>query len=324
MVAAGLDLGADFFAVIVVVLHTAVGQQLSHGVIEHGFNRRGHVVKIVDRGVFHHIERIVQRRLVLFLGDEVVVIHALEHIIRAVIRIARLTRAVIVAARVVFGGVSRDGGQRCAFAQRQLTQAFAEVTRRGLDAVVALAQRDGVEIPFQNLILGVFLFQLDGKICLLNFALVALLGGEQLVLDELLGDGGTALRGIVLQVGHESADDALDVNAIVGVEACVLDRHKGLSQLIRNLVKICPDAVFRPAVGGDQIAVAVVDKGGQVLGFDLFHVQLRRGVVIGLSNAHHQTESAHAHHKHYDQQQRHRRAQHGEYVVRLSVTRLKE
>ena len=275
--------------------------------------------------MFHHIERIVQSRLVLFLGDEVVVIHALEHIIRAVIRIARLTRTVIVAAGVIFGGVSRDGGQRCAFAQRQLAQVLIVIVlRRGLDAVVALAQRDGVEIPFQNLILGVFLFQLDGKICLLNFALVALLGGEQLVLDELLGDGGTALRGVVLQVGHESADDALDVNAIVGVEACVLDRHKGLSQLIRNLVKICPDAVFRPAVGGDQIAVAVVDKGGQVLGFDLFHVQLRRGVVIGLSNAHHQTESAHAHHKHYDQQQRHRRAQHGEYVVRLPVTRLKE
>lgn len=135
----------------------------------------------------------------------------------------------------------------------------------GLDAVVALAQGDDVEVPLQNLLLGVFALQLDGQVRLLQLALVALLGGQQRGLDELLGDGGAALRALVLQVGDKGADDALDVDAVVGEEARVLHGHKGVDQILRDLVVIGPDAVLRSLVGGDELAVAVVDEGGEVL-----------------------------------------------------------
>ena len=320
VVAAFLNFAADGGAVFARVLQVAVREQLRHRVVEHRFHGGGHVVQVVDRGILHHGERIRERRVVLRLGDEPIVVHALQHVVRAVVDDARLARAVVVAARVVAAGVAGDGRKGRALAQRQLRQVLVVVVLgRSLDAVVALAQGDDVEVPLQDLLLGVFALQLDGQVRLLQLALVALLGGQQRGLDELLGDGGAALRALVLQVGDKGADDALDVDAVMGEEARVLHGHKGVDQILRDLVVIGPDAVLRSLVGGDELAVAVVDEGGEVLRLDLVHVQVRRRLVVALGHAHQRAEAADPEDQHHHKQDADRVAQHREDEVWLLI-----
>ena len=297
-VAAGLDLVADDLAVGGGVVQAAQLQEGVGGVREHGLHGGGHVVQLVDRGFLHHRDGVLQGGQIFLVGDGVVFIHGAQHIVGAVVGVLLVARAVIVAPGIVAGGVSGDARQGGALPQGQLVQVLVKVVLgRGLDAIVGLAQRNGVQIPLQNLLLGGGLFQLDGHVGLLDLALVGLLGGEQAGLDQLLGDGGAALHGLVAQVGHKGADDTLDVDAVVRKEARVLHADKGHVQLLGNLLEAGPDAVFTALVIGDQVAVHIVDEAGQVLLLDLLQVQIGRGVVIALSDAQHQPKAGNAQHK---------------------------
>ncbi len=82
------------------------------------------------------------------------------------------------------------------------------------------------------------------------------------VLDVLLGDGGAALHdGACAQVEHHGARDALEVDAVVLVEALVLDGHRGVLHDLGDLVAGHEDAVLGPVQLGDELTVTVVDGG---------------------------------------------------------------
>src|SRR4051812_43452096 len=107
----------------------------------------------------------------------------------------------------------------------------AEVRLCGLlDPVGAVAEIDLVEVLGEDLVLVPVALEL---VCERSLAELledgpALLGAQG-VLDELLSDGGCALRRTRLEnVLDDCAPDALEVDAAVLVEALILDRDRRL------------------------------------------------------------------------------------------------
>ena len=107
----------------------------------------------------------------------------------------------------------------------------AEVgARRRLDAVGALAEVDRVEVLGEDFVLAPVALEPVGERRLAELLedRAAALGGER-VLDELLGDRRAALGGALAEdVLDQGAADALEVDAVVRVEARVLDRDHGV------------------------------------------------------------------------------------------------
>lgn len=94
-----------------------------------------------------------------------------------------------------------------------------------------------------------------------------------------------ALRRTAGKVGDQRADDALDIDAVMLVKACVLDGDEGVLQHIGNLVDRNHDAVFRTLVIGDEIAVAVINKRSLILRIERGEVERRRGIDESLGDA---------------------------------------
>src|SRR5690606_39497970 len=92
---------------------------------------------------------------------------------------------------------------------------------------------------------------------LLDLALQAALGGQEQVLDQLLGEGRAALNGPAgAPVDPGGADQALVVERAVLVEARVLGRQEGLYDMVGQLGE--GDAVAESRVSlGDQLAAPV-------------------------------------------------------------------
>ncbi len=98
------------------------------------------------------------------------------------------------------------------------------------------AKVDGVHIIDQDGFLVHDLFQLKGKILFLKLSLElvgkGILAGpvrEDVVFKELLGDGaGSFGKMPVLNAHNARTDDALDINAVMVVEAGVLDGYEGV------------------------------------------------------------------------------------------------
>ncbi len=109
--------------------------------------------------------------------------------------------------------------------------------RGGFDAVRAGAEVDRVQVVAQDPLLGPLARQVVGERRLpqLREQRAVVLGGGG-VLDELLGDRGTALdRALLEDVLVERAADAAQVVALVGVEAPVLDRDDRVLHHRRDL-----------------------------------------------------------------------------------------
>ncbi len=326
MIAAGAQLVFHLAAVFAGVLQAVELKEAVHDVLHGVFHVMGvvvHPVALGGGGLQHMRRGGVQRLLVLLMGDELVFIHAAQHIIRA-----------IVGKRLVVGGVGGAGvevaagiivvrvvGQTCehgALAQGQLTQFLAEIPlRRHLHAVVVFAQVDGVEVVLQNLQLGVLGFQLHGQVGLLDLALVAELVAQHRVFDELLGDGRAALLGAGDEVLDKGADDALDVDAVVGIKARILHGDKSVAQILRHEGDVDHDAVFGALVVGDDVALRVVEKAGLVLVVQKGQVQRGRGFHIALGNAHHRARQRQT--AQHDQQRRqaHSVDQHRQHKIGL-------
>ena len=197
----------------------------------------------------------------------------------------------------VQGGVVGDGDEAGALRHVQLGDVLAEVElRRGLDAVAALAQVDGVEIVLQDLLLGVVLLELQCPEDLPHLAVdgVAVVAGH--VLEHLLGQGGAAVCGLGPdEEVRRGAKSALPVHALVLEEPVVLDGHGGLRQGRGHLVIVHPDAVL---VAVDRLVlhplpgllVLIIDDGAQV-----------HGIVVGVDVQRRGQGGLYVHHKEPDQ-----------------------
>ena len=160
----------------------------------------------------------------------------------------------------VIGGQVDDADDGGALRQGQLAGFLAEVRLgRGVDAVAALAEIDGVQVPGDDLVLVVLLLELQRLEYLDQLALDGdvVVAGE--VLDELLGYRGAAedvVRGG--EHGGDGGQRAEPVHALVLIEAAVLDGDEGLHQIVGDVLQVHPDAVLPAGEGGQLLPFAVV------------------------------------------------------------------
>jgi hypothetical protein len=199
-----------------------------------------------------------------------------------------------VVGRVERAGVLHQAGEDRGLVEVEVARVDVEVVLGGrLDAVGAVAEVDGVEVALEDPVLGVLLLQGDRVAQLLELAgvgvvddLGALLlgarGGEEGLLDQLLGDRGPALDDAAgAEVGDQGAHGALDVEGAVLVEAVVLDRDDGLDHGARDLVERDVDPVL---VEDRREHAAVAGQDGRLLGQRL-GLELEGEVVGGLGGA---------------------------------------
>ena len=179
----------------------------------------------------------IRHGLVVFcLCDLILVQHVVQH---------RFSAGGIVFGetdRIVAVGVLRDPGDAGAFRQRQITDVLAEITlARHLDTQAVLAEVDRIEVTDQDLFLRDFVLQLDGQILLLELPDEARAPAlfrasvKDIVLDELLGDGGSAAVDLSAekQRGH-GAEHPADVHAFMRPETFVLDSDESVDEVLRN------------------------------------------------------------------------------------------
>ena len=208
--------------------------------------------------------------VVLLLRDVTAAQHVVEDLV------ATLLGRVGVHGRVVVGGRVGQADERGGLGQGELAGVLVEVgDARGLDAVGAVAVVDRVEVHQQDLVLGVGLLHLDGDVGLADLTLerlLELLVGQDGVSHELLGDGRGAL-GAACELREHGSADADGVDAVVGVEAFVLDVDGALPHVLGDLVLRDGTAVLE-VEGGDGVALRVIDLAG--LGYE---VGVGRGVV---------------------------------------------
>ncbi len=277
--------------------------RVAHGVLQvvHiGVERPGFRVLPQDSG------RLRVLRFGEFLqGNHLVFIHHAQNIVGAVVDAGNVVDAfsgtgVEVPTGIVVVGVGGHPGQHGTLPEGQLLELFAEVAFGcHLDSIVVLPQVDGVEVTLQDFVLGVACLQLKRQVGLLYFALIALLEGEQGILDQLLGDGGTALLGAGNEVGGKGADDAFEIDPAVAIKPHILRRYKGISQVMGHGIDAHHDAVFSALVVGDKVSVAVIEEGGLVLVADFGDIQHRRCLHIRFGNADHRANARKACQEHH-------------------------
>ena len=207
------------------------------------------------------LDRLGRRVGGIRLGDVAVVGHRLEDLVAA------LQRRALVLERVVLRGRLREAGDHRRLVEREVLGVLAEVGERGrLDADRRASLhgpvRHVVQVVLEDPALVVLLLELGGHLGLADLALeVALRVLDVERAHQLLRDRRAALHGLprgeVLPAG---ADHALVVDAVVLVEALVLDGDRRLAQRDRHVV---------PRDRGADLGRLHVAEPGAVRGEDL-------------------------------------------------------
>ena len=153
-----------------------------------------------------------------------------------------------------------------------------EPLHRRFDAVRALPEVHGVEVLLEDLLLRVLLVQTHRQDDFLDLAVDVALGGEDPVLDELLGDRRAALldrsRREVLECGTK---DTVEVDAVVGPERLVLDRDHRVLDDLGHVLELDVLTVLEPELR-DHAELRVVDR--RTLGERLEVAELVARVVV--------------------------------------------
>ena len=288
--------------VLGIILQSVQLQQDTHNFLYGVFHIMGILIHAVAgrRSFLKHMGRSrVQGFLILFPGNELVLIHAPEHIICPVVGHLRVVFIIAlpgiqVPPRIIIIGIVGGAGQNSAFPQGQVTQVLAEIALcRHLYTIVVFTQENGVQVALQDLVLGIPVLQLQGQVGFLDLSLIALFRRKQGVFDQLLGNGGSALGSGGSQVGNKRADNTLQVHTAVGIEAGILHSDKRVAEHLRHGVQGHQHAVFRSFVFRDQVAVGIIDKGGLRLGVHCHQVQLGSRVHIALGDSRQRAETGH-------------------------------
>ena len=174
-------------------------------------------------------ERLFARLVVLFLGDVVQLVHALQDVLLTHLRALRIDD------RVIRGRRLRQTGQHGRFGQRQILQVLAEVhPRRARETIGALTEIDLIHVHLENLIFRQLRLDLVREQHFVDLARVGLLARKEEVARHLHRDRARALRGVAIgQRDKAGARDAGEVDAAVIVEARVFDGEDRLLQTDR-------------------------------------------------------------------------------------------
>ena len=133
--------------------------------------------------------------------------------------------------------------------------------RRRLDAVRALPEVHGVEVLREDLVLGELVLELPRQQRLVDLALERLVVAHVELLHELLGDRGPTFDDRAgRDVRVRGADDRAEVDAVVVVEALVLDRDHGVADGLRHLRPGEHDPVDARVELRDEAAVRRVEE----------------------------------------------------------------
>ena len=160
-----------------------------------------------------------------------------------------------------------DPGDQRRLGEVEVGHVLVEVGLRcRLHPVRAVAQVHGVQVLQQDEVLAVLVLQPGGVPDLLQLAAGRLFGiADDGQLHVLLRDGGSALADAsLLQVGACRPDDGLQVEAVVDVEALVLDGDDGVADHLGDLVQ---GAGAGPVLGGherDDVASVVGHDHGRL------------------------------------------------------------
>ena len=190
-------------------------------------------------GVLNAVVDIVRERcLLLLLGDVTLPQHVAEyHLPLLLVRLPPRNR---VEARGVLG----DAGEHGALRERQILDLFVEVAPRShFDAERIAAEVDGIQVVRQDNFLAHDALEFHRKVLLLNFSGQLLAEAlfpaavEEIVFDELLGDGRAAAR-TRSPANHTDnrAHNGARVDAVVLPEPLVLNRDKGIDQVLRQFL----------------------------------------------------------------------------------------
>ena len=203
----------------------------------------------------------------LLVGDVPEGVHAGQHLVAPGRRVLRVDD------RVVVGGALHQAGEHGRLREGEVRGVHAEVLLRGgLDAVGALAEVHDVQVPGEDLVLGVGLLQGEREPGLPQLAADGLLVRrlpvlrrrrrlQQGLLDQLLGERrATLLHRAGRHVPGQRAQRALHVEAVVVVEAGVLDVDQRLLHDVGDLVGGHRRAVVGEEVG-DQRPVGREHRG---------------------------------------------------------------
>ena len=249
------QLAADFIGEVIARRHLAVG--------------RGEIA------VLHAAQRQLGLGLIGGLVDESVLPHLAQDIV------APLGHPFLGADGVIAARRLRHGGQHRGLVRFQFRQRLVEIgLRRRRHAKAVLAQKDLVQVKFQNLVLAQRAFQPRGQDHLFHLALDAAVAGQQEVLHHLLGDGrGAAHAGPARS--HRlvcRADDAAHVIAGMAEEVLVLGADEGLLDLVGDFLDRHEDAAFlREFVDQHPFAgINAADRLGRVLRQRLMARQVAR------------------------------------------------
>jgi hypothetical protein len=201
-------------------------------------------------------------------ADVALLEHALENEVPAGLGGLRVLQRVERARRLHDAGqqrasAARAGRRTCGARATRKPGGWGLEVRRGggLDPVGAVAEVDRVEVVAQDPLLGPLVRDLVGqrRLAQLVEQRALLLGGER-DLDELLRDRGAALDGLLgAHVLPQGARDAAQVDAVVGVEAAILDRDDRLLHHRRDVRGLDHDAALVAGQQAQRLAVHVLD-----------------------------------------------------------------
>ena len=189
---------------------------------------------------------------------------------------------------VIEGGIIGNADDTGALCGSQLVDILGKVDLRcALHAVAALAQVDGVQIPFQNFFLGVALLHRQGAEDLLHLTVdghVVLLGQ---VLDQLLGDGGGTVGGIAAHKVAHSGYRSNPVHTVVLAETLILNGDCGVDHVLGNFRIADPDTVLRGVellqfFIFTGLPIPIINNGGLGQG-DVVQLQIL-GIFIGFGD----------------------------------------
>ncbi|GFH96839.1 hypothetical protein IMSAGC003_03405 [Lachnospiraceae bacterium] len=254
----------------------ACRQQILFDLLLHGVHKvaaGGTVGQILNVVAVNSIVHIVGHGFViLFLADKI----QPQHVVQACF--PALGVSLGMTDGIVAGWILGNGSDYRAFRQGQFAAGFAKIPLgRRLYPQSVLSQVDGVHIAYQDLVLAQGFGQFNGQVLFLEFPLdlfdqiVPLRGptGKNGIFQELLGDGAGSL-GLVTQGFNKlitGAQHGFIINTIVLIEALVLQSHKGMGQIFRNLVLGHDDPV---GVDGYElvqlVAFAVIHEGSGTYG----------------------------------------------------------
>ncbi len=160
--------------------------------------------------------------------------------------VAAGNRAIEVHRRGIARRRLNEAGKERRLCDCQVAGGLAEIAARsGLDAVEAVAEIDLVQVQLEDLVLGVEVLDVGRENDFFQFPAKRLVAAEEALARELLRDGASALGTAPFpDIADHGGSHTYHIDAVVLVEALVLDRDDGLDEIRRHPFERNLDALF--------------------------------------------------------------------------------